>query len=144
VWLAGAGGSLVAAGFYAATRPTIYRQSSFWSSSPTFFMIRVGILMLAFAAVYALAHLAQRHGIKLRPLSRLGRSSLFVYWIHVELVYGYLSWPLHARLPLWGTFVAYTLFTALMYGAVILRDRIVAQWTDRRLVAQARQPATAW
>ena len=101
--LAAVGGSLVAAGFYAATLPTIYRESSFWTSSPAFFAIRVGVLMLAFAAIYALAHLAGRHGIELRPLERFGRSSLFVYWIHVELVYGYVSWPLHARLPLWGS-----------------------------------------
>jgi uncharacterized membrane protein len=144
VWLAGAGGALVAAGFYAATLPTIYRQSSFWTSSPTYFVIRVGILMLAFAAIYTLAQLAGRQGMELRPLSRFGRSSLFVYWIHVELVYGYLSWPLHARLPLWGTFVAYTLFTTLMYGAVVLRDRIVARWTGRHRVTRAPQPATAW
>ena len=117
---------------------------SFWTSSPAFFVIRVGFLMLAFAALYALAHLAGPKGIELGPLSRFGRSSLFVYWIHVELVYGYLSWPLHARLPLWGTLVAFMLFTALMYGAVVLRDRIIARWTGRRLVAQARQPATAW
>jgi uncharacterized membrane protein len=144
VWLAGAGAALVAAGFSAATLPTIYRQSSFWTSSPTFFVIRVGILMLALAAIYALAHLVGRQGMELRPLSRFGRSSLFVYWIHVELVYGYLSWPLHARLPLWGTLVAYTLFTTLMYGTVVLRDRIVARWTDRRRVTHAPRPATAW
>ena len=144
MWLAGAGGVLVSGGFYTATLPTIYRQSSFWTSSPTFFMIRVGALMLAFAAIYALAHLAGRQGMELRPLSRFGRSSLFVYWIHVELVYGYLSGPLHARLPLWGTFVAYTLFTMLMYGAVVLKDRIIVRWTGRRRVRQASQPATAW
>jgi uncharacterized membrane protein len=143
MWLAGAGGVLVAAGFYAATLPTIYRQSSFWTSSPTFFMIRVGTLMLAFAAIYALAHLAGRRGMTLGPLSRFGRSSLFVYWIHVELVYGYLSGPLHARLPLWGALVAYTLFTTLMYGAVVLKDRIVARWTGRGRVRQAPQPAAA-
>jgi uncharacterized membrane protein len=142
MWLAGAGGALVAAGFYAATLPTIYRQSSFWTSSPTFFMIRVGALMLAFAAVYALAHLAGRQGMAPGPLSRFGRSSLFVYWIHVELVYGYLSGPLHARLPFWGIFVAYMLFTTLMYGAVVLKDRIVARWTGRCRVRQAPQPTT--
>jgi uncharacterized membrane protein len=142
MWLAGAGGALVATGFYAATLPTIYRQSSFWTSSPTFFMIRVGALMLAFAALYALAHLAGRHGMALGPLGRFGRSSLFVYWIHVELVYGYLSGPLHAHLPLWGAFVAYTLFTTLMYGAVVLKDRIVARRTGRRRVRHAPQPAT--
>jgi uncharacterized membrane protein len=144
MWLAGAGGVLVGAGFYAATLPTIYRDSSFWTTSPTFFMIRVGTLMLAFAAIYTLAQLAGRRGIELRPLSRFGRSSLFVYWIHVELVYGYLSGPLHARLPLWGALVAYTLFTTLMYGAVVLKDRIVARWTGRRRARRAPQPAAAW
>jgi len=142
--LAAVGGSLVAAGFYASTLPTIFRESSFWTSSPAFFVIRVGILMLAFAAIYALAHLAGRHGMELRPLSRFGRSSLFVYWIHVELVYGYVSWPLHARLPLWGSFLAYVLFTALMYAAVVLKDRIVARWSRRPHVTAPRRPAAAW
>ena len=40
------------------------------------------------------------------PLERFGRRSLFVYWIHVELVYGYATWPLHRRLPLWGAVAA--------------------------------------
>ena len=55
-------------------------------------------------------------------LERFGRRSLFVYWIHVELVYGYATWPLRGRLPLWGVGLAYAVFTALMYGAVIAFD----------------------
>jgi hypothetical protein len=47
-----------------------------------------------------------------------------VYWIHVELVYGYATWPIHGRLPLWGVAVAYAVFTALMYGAVVIFDRL--------------------
>jgi hypothetical protein len=70
----------------------------------------------------------------LRMLAHLGRSSLFVYWIHVELVYGYASWPLRRHLPLWGTAVAYVLFTLLMAGAVLLRDRVVEQWRGRRQI----------
>jgi hypothetical protein len=105
-------------------------------------MIRVGALMLAFAASYALAHLAGRHAMALGPLGRFGRSSLSVYWIHVELVYGYLSGPLHPRLPLWGAFVAYALLTTLMYGAVVLKERIVARRTGRRRVRHPPQPAT--
>ena len=143
VWLAGAGAVLVAAGFYAATLPTIYRDSSFWTSSPAYFAIRVGILMLAFAAIYGLAQVAERRGMELGPFTRFGRSSLFVYWIHVELVYGYLSWPLHGRLPLRGTFVAYTLFTTLMYGAIVAKDRIVGRWTSRRRMTRSPQPATS-
>ena len=64
------------------------------------------------------------------PLQEFGRSSLFVYWIHVELVYGYFAWSLYHRLPLWGTFVAYAIFSVLMYGAVVLRDRIAEWWHE--------------
>src|SRR5207237_310490 len=53
-------------------------------------------------------------------LARLGRHSLFVYWIHVELVYGYASWLWRGRLPLWGTLAAYAAFSMLVYAAVVL------------------------
>ena len=65
-------------------------------------------------------------------LERLGRSSLFIYWIHVELVYGYATWPLRHRLPIWGAAIAFSLFAALMYGAIALRDRTVDWWRARR------------
>jgi hypothetical protein len=67
-----------------------------------------------------------------RMLAHVGRSSLFVYWIHVELVYGYATWAIHRRLPLWGTAIAYVLFTALMYGAVVLRDHLAVRWRRRK------------
>jgi uncharacterized membrane protein len=135
IWLAAAGAALVAVGFYTATLPSIYVRSSFWTSSPTWFAIRTGILMLALASISGLAEMCERAGIALRPLERFGRRSLFVYWIHVELVYGYLAWSLHHRLPLWGTFIAYGFFCVSMYGAVVLRDAIVESWSSRRGVA---------
>jgi hypothetical protein len=62
---------------------------------------------------------------------------LFVYWIHVELVYGYASWSLRQRLDLVQTTVAYVLFCALMYGALVARDAVL----ERRAVrASARSP----
>jgi uncharacterized membrane protein len=133
-----AGAALVVLGFYAAGRPSIYRTASFWTSSPTWFAIRVGILMVALAAIYALAAVAQRAGLALAPLEKLGRSSLFVYWIHVELVYGYTTWPIHGRLPLWGSVLAYCVFCALMYGAIVLRDRVVETWRTRHVGPTAR------
>ena len=143
VGLAAAGAALVAAGFYAATRPSMYRSSSFWTSSPTYFVIRVGIIMVAVAAVYGLALLAERLGLELRPLQRFGRRSLFVYWIHVELVYGYATWPLHGRLPLWGSVCAFAVFATLMYVAVVLSERFVAGWRGRGSAVRSARPATA-
>ncbi len=130
-WLAASGAAFIAVGFYTASLPTIYSRSSFWTSSPTWFAIRVGILMVAFAAIYLLAQVAERQGIELVALERFGRSSLFVYWIHVELVYGYATWPLHGRLPLWGTSIAYVVFAVLLYKALDVRDRTV-RWFKTR------------
>ena len=121
--LAAAGLALVWVGVYTASRPAIYPASSFWTSSPTYFAIRVGVMMAAFAALYGVEQVANRFGVAFTALERFGRRSLFVYWIHVELVYGYASWPLRRQLPLWGVGLAYVVFTALMYGAVVLFDR---------------------
>jgi hypothetical protein len=100
-------------------------------------------MMIALAVIYAAAAIAEHAHITLAPLERLGRSSLFVYWIHVELVYGYASWFWRGRLPLWGSFVAFALFSALMYGAVLLRDHIVQTRRWRGPLRSATEPASA-
>jgi uncharacterized membrane protein len=137
------GALLVAAGFVAATRPSIYTvPSSFWTSSPTWFAIRVGVLMLTLTALSTVPVATETTGARWRdrvvgalvrwwqvPLSTLGRASLFVYWIHVELVYGYTSWFWRRRLPVWVSLVAYASFAALMYGMVVARDRYLARRT---------------
>jgi hypothetical protein len=123
---------LVAAGFYTASLPTIYRSSSFWTTSPTYFAIRVGAILLSLAAAAALLPLARWVPGPFDVAERFGRRSLFVYWIHVDLVYGYATWGIHRRLPLWGTVVAYALFCALMYGAIALRGRLTNRWRDRQ------------
>jgi hypothetical protein len=79
------------------------------------------------------------HATVLDPLARLGRSSLFIYWIHVELVYGYASWGWRHRLPLWGTAIAYVLFCVVMYRAIGWRDQAVTWWRNRAL---GRPPAS--
>jgi uncharacterized membrane protein len=126
-----AGALLVWIGFYLAARPSIYAQSSFWTSSPTWFAIRLGIMMMALTLLYGAADLCSRIGVMAAWLVRLGRSSLFVYWIHVELVYGYASRWWRGRLPLWGTALGYVAFVLLIYGAVALRDWIVERWRSR-------------
>src|SRR5262245_42695873 len=122
--LAAAGAFVLALGVVTSWRPSIYPQSSFWTSSPTYFAIRVGIITMSLAALHGLCRLGESRGMRLPALERLGKSSLFVYWIHVELVYGYTTWPLRHRLPLWGTAIAYAAFAVLMYLAVDGRDRL--------------------
>src|SRR5581483_1999399 len=126
VWLAGAGAALIGVGLVTAARPSIYASSSFWTSSPTWFAIRVGVMTVALAGLKGCAAAVDRvrAARAVRPawraIERLGRGSLFVYWIHVELVYGYASWLWRGRLPLWATLAAWAAFSALMYGALVL------------------------
>ena len=151
------GAALIALGLYTAARPSIYAAASFWTSSPTWFAIRAGIVMLALALMYGLEQLVGSHersdtrnigGLRAlgcswqKPLERLGQHSLFIYWIHVELVYGYSSWLWRQRLPLWGTAIGYVLFCVLMYRAIGWRDRFVSFWRARPRGALISAPSS--
>jgi hypothetical protein len=65
-------------------------------------------------------------------LLEFGRSSLFVYWIHVELAYGIFTWPIHRRLTLEWSFFAFLVFTALMFWASVSKTRYVARYKARK------------
>ena len=69
------------------------------------------------------------------PLVELGRSSLFVYWIHVEMAYGVLTAPLHRRLPLEQAYVGFLLFAMLLYGLVKAKESgsQVQRFSDARV-----------
>ena len=136
--LAIAGASLVVIGFYTAARPAVFPGATFWTTSPTWFAIRVGIMMTMLATLGRIERrISPPAATAASPLARLGHSSLFVYWIHVELVYGYVSYYWWKALPLWGMAAAYVAFCAAMHGAVILRDRVVRVWRARLQIVPA-------
>src|SRR5206468_12774148 len=96
VMLAALGAAVSAAGYAASYLPAIYRESSFWTTSPTFFFLRLGILILSLPVAYVWNALWAGRSV----MQEFGRASLFVYWIHVELAYGVLSGPIHKALTL--------------------------------------------
>jgi hypothetical protein len=59
-------------------------------------------------------------------IATLGKSSLFVYWIHVEMAYGGLSRPLRRALPLELSLIAVVALCALLYKIVKWKDRKMA------------------
>jgi uncharacterized membrane protein len=127
-WTAAAGAGLIVAGALTASGPQVFEGSTFWGSSPTFFALRVGVLLLV-GSTLQLAGSAFPH--QSGVVERLGRGSLLVYWVHVELVYGYASWPIHRRLPLPAVLTAAVLLTACVYGGLALRDRLTNNWRTR-------------
>src|SRR5262249_36887716 len=99
--------------------------------------------MLALAALFALQRFVPAGAVGSNGLERLGRNSLFVYWIHVELVYGYATWLVHGRLHLWQMAIAFGLFLALMFFALNVRDRFVGLWRARPVPPLEAGPTAA-
>jgi len=115
VRLAAGAVGLASAAYAASFLPTPYARSDFWTSSPAFFFMRAGIMTFAIAVAY---WWEQRPGAGRRwsAMQVLGQTSLFIYWIHVEMVYGLLSTPLHSALTLrqaWGALAVFCLFMLL-------------------------------
>ena len=128
--VAGLGG--IAAAYVLSFQPSIYPVSNFWTSSPTFFFIRLGIcaaLVPIARAVDAFHRLVRARIHDLPPdvpgrvITTLGRSSLFVYWIHVEMAYGGIARPVKRALSLEMTLVATVLLCALLYAITRWKDR---------------------
>jgi uncharacterized membrane protein len=120
---------LAAAAYEASFLPSIYHEASFWTTSPTFFFLRLGVLILSLPAAYAWNRVWTGRSV----MQEFGRASLFIYWIHVELAYGVLSSPLHKTLTLGEAFLAYAIFAIALFGAAKLKDRIVDWWNVGRL-----------
>lgn len=86
-----AGGALFALGEWLdAGRTQLYAVYDFWHTSPNFFLMRTGVLLGITFGAYAWC----RWGAALKgfsPVIEMGRTSLFVYWAHIEFVYGRFS-----------------------------------------------------
>ncbi|MDP9160826.1 MAG: heparan-alpha-glucosaminide N-acetyltransferase domain-containing protein [Acidobacteriota bacterium] len=68
----------------------LYAADDFWHTSPNFFLIRLGLLLVILAGAFFWC----RWGLgqwKFSPLTQLGQTSLLVYWVHLQFVYGRYS-----------------------------------------------------
>jgi uncharacterized membrane protein len=123
-----AGGLVLAfAAYQASFLPPLWVKSSFWTTSASFFAIRLGLMI----AAVGLAYLWEQRPSAARrwsPLQTLGRSSLFVYWIHVELVYGLISRPFHGSFTLRGAWIGLVLVSLLMLAAAVGKNRGMKWW----------------
>ncbi len=110
--LAGAGGY-----FLDPTNP-----ATWWIDAYSSLVMRCGAMTLALALSRWIV--ALQPGAVLAPFLLFGRTSLFVYIVHVELAYGVWSYPVHYALPLAWSLVGLGAMYVLMYFA--------AAWWEKR------------
>jgi uncharacterized membrane protein len=84
---AGAAAAIVAALIVELLPLTFYPNHNFWKSSPEFFIVRDGIVILMLAGLWQMEQ--RRKYSDWSPLLIFGRESLLVYVVHLLIVYGY-------------------------------------------------------
>lgn len=110
-----AGGLVMVASAYALGAIPVERVT-FWTGIWSMLLLQIGVMLIALWGARALLKTAAVAAIS-GPLLLFGRTSLFVYWVHIELAYGVFSSPLHARLPVWQSVVGVAALTIGMYFA---------------------------
>jgi uncharacterized membrane protein len=86
-WAALLGGVLIVGGRYFAELPySMYTKSEFWLDSPELTLIKLGLLLWILPLAFVWTRYAASTGWS--AICQLGTTSLLVYWVHIELVYG--------------------------------------------------------
>jgi uncharacterized membrane protein len=90
--LAGFSGlGFIALGLWLDASPVrLYTTYDFWHTSPNFFLIRAGLVIVILFLGYAWCRWGPGEW-GFSPLIEMGKCSLLVYWVHFEFVYGGLS-----------------------------------------------------
>jgi uncharacterized membrane protein len=136
-WLAAAGALLFALSTLTAQFPAVFGPTEYWTTSASFLGARVGLMSVGLGVAYLWVAWRRPHADS-SPMLQFGHTSLFVYWIHVELAYGVIASPLKGNLPLPFAWTAFVLFTWLMLIVSRWKDRVAARWRERRALESTR------
>jgi uncharacterized membrane protein len=122
------------------SRPTqLYSGYDYWHTSPNFFLARVGVLLLILFGTYAWC----RWGLGqwgFSPIIQLGQTSLLVYWVHIEFVYGRFSILAKRAQTITTASIGLLIIFLAMVGLSILRTRMKGKGAEIRAFLR-RRPA---
>jgi hypothetical protein len=79
-------GLIISAQYFSNLPYSIYPTSDFWLNSPGLIFIKLGVIMVLLAFTFLWTHHGAGEGWSW--VRQLGTTSLLVYWVHIELVYG--------------------------------------------------------
>jgi peptidoglycan/LPS O-acetylase OafA/YrhL len=120
MWGSVVGFGLVLGGQYFAGLPfSVYPKSEFWLNSPALTFIKLGVILLILAFAFLWTQYAAGRGWSL--MRQFGTTSLLIYWVHVELVYGRWLWFWKENLTTNQTAVAAVGVILLMLAVSVAR-----------------------
>jgi uncharacterized membrane protein len=140
-WTLGIGIGLAFMAHYFGGLPySIYTKSDFWLNSPSMILIKLGAVLCMLAIAYLWVNLGLE---KWSMFRQLGTTSLLVYWVHIEIVYGrwFGIWKQAFSVP--GVLVFTGILLALMVGLSVMRTRIKSVGAFFGSPGPARQARTA-
>jgi DMSO/TMAO reductase YedYZ heme-binding membrane subunit len=86
-WSAILGFGLVISAQYFSNLPySLYSSVDFWINSPGLIFIKLGVIMVILAVTFLWTQHGAGEGWSW--VRQLGTTSLLIYWVHIELVYG--------------------------------------------------------
>ncbi|MGB6429559.1 MAG: heparan-alpha-glucosaminide N-acetyltransferase domain-containing protein [Candidatus Acidiferrales bacterium] len=126
-WLGALGVALFFAAWWFDSLPVrIYAVYDFWHTSPNWFLMRVGVILVIVLLGYAWCRWGAGE-IGFSPLVTMGQASLLVYWVHIEFVYGDLSVAHKHRTGIGRA----TLGLAVIFVAMTLLAMARTKWKGR-------------
>jgi len=121
-----------------ASSVRLYAVYDYWHSNPNFLLLRCGVLLILLSVIYAWC----RWGFAqtgFSPVMQLGQTSLLVYWVHLEFVYGRFS-----ILPKQGCSIAKaTLGLGIVFMAMLALSICRTNYKKRTKALRASSPAAA-
>jgi len=136
-WIAITGCVLIVGSQQLSELPSVYAKSEFWLNSPFMILIKLGVILL----LVAFAFLWNKHTAeKWSWVRQLGTTSLLVYWVHLELIYGRWLGAWHSNLTIGQSSAGAVVMIALMVGMSAART-YYPRWT--RFLGVARPQVQA-
>jgi hypothetical protein len=133
-WLAVIGCALIVVSQRLSDLPSLYGKSEFWLNSPLMILIKLGVILL----LVAFAFLWNKHTAgKWSWVRQLGTTSLLVYWVHIEIIYGRWLGFWHEELTIGQCTVGAILMIVTMVLLSLARTHSAK---IRDFVATLRQP----
>jgi peptidoglycan/LPS O-acetylase OafA/YrhL len=133
-WAAIGGFGLIFSAQYFSNLPySLYAKSDFWLNGPMLILMKTGILlvMLAVAWVWHTKVVKDRWSW----VCQLGTTSLLIYWVHTEMIYGRWFWFWKANLTTGPIVICAASLILLMLG--------LSTWRTRWAASRERRPASA-